>query len=79
MLVADDLVTVSAGTARKSIPIDTFGEFTYLARTRDTSGNFSDDVVAKITIITTRPARSTVVKAYNEDDPATDFTGITND
>lgn len=76
-LSAQPLVTVSAGTARKSIPIDIFGEFTYLARTRDTSGNFSDSV-AKITIITTRPARSTVVAAYNEDDPATDFTVIPN-
>ena len=77
-VVADDLVTVSAGTARKSIPIDTFGEFTYLARTRDTSGNFSDDVVA-ITLTTSRPNRSTIIKAYNEDDPSTAFAGRTND
>jgi len=77
-VVADDLVTVSAGTARKSIPIDTFGEFTYLARTRDTSGNFSDDVVV-ITLTTSRPVRSTVIKAYNEDDPSTAFAGRTND
>ena len=77
-VVADDLVTVSAGTARKSIPIDTFGEFTYLARSRDTSGNFSDDVVA-ITLTTSRPVRSTVIKAYNEDEPTTVFAGRTND
>ena len=76
-LLADDLVTVSAGTARKSIPIDTFGEFTYLARTRDTSGNFSDDVKI-ITLQTSRPVRSTVVAAYNEDDPGTNFTNLTN-
>ena len=76
-VLADDLVTVSAGTARKSIPIDTFGEFTYLARTRDTSGNFSDDVRI-ITLQTSRPVRSTVVAAYNEDDPGTNFTIITN-
>tara|TARA_R110001599_G_scaffold80150_3_gene216733 strand:- start:1738 stop:7743 length:6006 start_codon:yes stop_codon:yes gene_type:complete len=77
-VISDDLVTVSAGTARKSIPIDTFGEFTYIARTRDTSGNFSDDVVA-IVITTTRPNRSTVIKAYSEDAPTTAFAGITND
>ena len=77
-VVADDLVTVSAGTARKSIPIDTFGEFTYLARSRDTSGNFSDGVVA-ITLTTSRPVRSTVIKAYNEDEPTTVFAGRTND
>jgi hypothetical protein len=59
-VASDALVTVSAGTARKSIPIDTFGEFTYLARTRDTSGNFSEDVQS-ITLTTTRPDRSTVV------------------
>ena len=76
-VAADPLVTVSAGTARKSIPIDTFGEFTYLARARDTSGNFSEDV-AGITLTTTRPNRSTVVAAFNEDDPSTTFAGITN-
>jgi len=76
-VASDPLVTVSAGTARKSIPIDTFGEFTYLARARDTSGNFSEDVQA-ITFTTSRPDRSTVVAAYNEDSPGTDFTVITN-
>ena len=76
-VASDPLVTVSAGTARKSIPIDTFGEFTYLARTRDTSGNFSEDV-ASISFTTTRPERSTIVAAYNEDAPGTDFTDITN-
>jgi len=76
-VASDPLVTVSAGTARKSIPIDTFGEFTYLARTRDTSGNLSDDVVS-ITLTTTRPDRSTVVAAFNEDSPSVAFTGITN-
>lgn len=76
-VAADPLVTVSAGTARKSIPIDTFGEFTYLARARDTSGNFSEDV-AGITLTTTRPNRSTVVAAFNEDDPSTQFAGIAN-
>ena len=76
-VAAADLVTVSAGTARKSIPIDTYGEFTYLARTRDTSGNFSESVVG-ITLTTSRPIRSTVVAAYNEDDPSTNFTNIVN-
>jgi len=77
-VVADGLVTVSAGTARKSIPIDTFGEFSYLARTRDTSGNFSDEVVV-ITLTTSRPNRSTVIRAYSEDAPTTIFAGRTND
>ena len=76
-VAAVDLVTISAGTARKSIPIDTYGEFTYLARTRDTSGNFSESVVG-ITLTTSRPIRSTVVAAYNEDAPSVNFTNITN-
>jgi len=70
-------VSVAAGVNRKSIPIDIFGEYSYFARTRDTSGNFSDDVVS-ITLTTSRPKRSTVVAAYNEDSPAIDFTDITN-
>ena len=76
-VASSPLVTVSAGTARKSIPIDTFGTFTYLARTRDTSGNLSDDVVG-ITLTTSRPDRSTVVAAFNEDSPSVNFTDITN-
>jgi hypothetical protein len=76
-IASEPLVTVSAGTARKSIPIDIFGEFTYLVRTRDTSGNFSESVTG-ITITTTRPARATVVAAYNEDSPSVAFAGITN-
>jgi hypothetical protein len=70
-------VTVAAGVNRKSIPIDVFGQFTYLARTRDTSGNLSDDVVAT-TITTTRPITTKVVAAYSEDSPSVDFTDLTN-
>lgn len=76
-LAASDLVTVSAGSGRKSIPIDTFGTFTYLVRTRDTSGNLSEDVVSAI-ITTTRPQRTTTVAAYSEDDPSTQFSSIPN-
>ena len=76
-IAAVPFVSVAAGVTRKSIPIDIFGQFTYLARTRDTSGNFSDDVVA-ITLTTTRPSRSTVVAAFNEDNPGENFTDITN-
>ena len=74
---AELLVTVSAGSGRKSIPIDNYGTYTYLARTLDTSGNFSDSVVG-VTLTTSRPQRSNVIKAYNEDDPTLDFAGITN-
>ena len=72
-LVGEPVVTVSAGTARKSIPIDTFGTFTYYARTRDTSGNLSSsdtDAVRGIVITTTRPSRSSIVQSYSEDSPS---------
>ena len=45
-IIAAPLVTVSAGVNRKSVPIDTLGEFTYLAKTRDTTGNESEDVIS---------------------------------
>lgn len=69
---ATPLVDVSAGSVRKSVPIDMYGEYTYLARTRDTSGNYSEDVVY-FTITTARSQRNTIVAAYSEDDPATIF------
>ncbi len=75
--VATPIVTVSAGSGRKSVPIDTYGTFTYLAMTRDTSGNLSETVVGT-TVTTTRAQRSTTVAAYSEDDPNTPFTLIPN-
>jgi hypothetical protein len=74
---AEPFVTVSAGSGRKSVPIDNYGTYTYLARTLDTSSNFSESVVG-VTITTSRPQRSTVIKAYNEDAPSETFTGIAN-
>jgi hypothetical protein len=76
-LAGNELVTVAAGTARKSIPIITFGTYTYLARTKDTSGNFSESVIG-ITITSTRPKRNTTVFAINEDNPSEDFTSLVN-
>lgn len=74
---SDPFVIVSAGSVRKSIPIDTFGTYTYLARTRDTSGNFSEEVTG-ITLTTTKPQRSTTVAAYSEDLPAVQWADIPN-
>jgi hypothetical protein len=77
-LVASPIVTVSVPSARKSIPIDNYGTYTYLVRTRDTSGNLSADVVGAV-ITTTRSQRSTTVAAFNEDNPADPYiTGLTN-
>ena len=71
------LVIVSAPTSRKSTPIDDYGEFTYLARTVDTSGNFSEDVQS-FTFTTFEPTTATPIAAYNEDSPSVNFTNITN-
>jgi hypothetical protein len=76
-IAASPFVTVAGAEQRITVPIDIFGTYTYLARTRDTSGNFSEGVVA-VTITTVRPKNTDVVAAYNEDDPSTDFTDITN-
>ena len=65
---ADPFVTVSAGSTRKARPIDTFGTFTYLAKTRDTSGNLSSTVVG-VAITTNRTAIVNVFKTYSEDSP----------
>lgn len=75
--VATPIVTVSAGSGRKSVPIDAYGTFTYLAVTKDTSGNLSETVVGT-TVTTSRAQRSTTVAAYSEDNPSESFAGIPN-
>lgn len=75
--VSTPLVTVSSGVNRKSVPIDTFGEFTYLARTRDTSGNFSESVQS-FTFTTVEPPGTEPLFAFNEDSPSVNFSSITN-
>jgi hypothetical protein len=75
--VAQPLVTVSAGSARKSIPIDFYGTYTYFARTRDTSNRLSSEVVGTA-ITTSKPQRSSTIFAYSEDDPAEKFSEIEN-
>ena len=74
---AEDVLSVAAGVNRKSSPIDTFAEFTYLARTKDTSGNFSESVVSTI-LTTVEPIDAETIAAFNEDSPSTNFTDITN-
>lgn len=73
--LATSYVTVAAGTQRKSVPIDNFGTYTYLAKTRDTTGNYSDDVQA-IVITTSRPKRTNVIAAYSEDEPNVPFSDL---
>jgi hypothetical protein len=71
-IFSDPFLTVSAGSTRKSVPISSYGTYTYLARTKDSSGNLSDDIVV-LTLTTTKPQKATTVAAYNEDSPDTQF------
>lgn len=71
------VATVSANLNRVSVPIDVFGTYTYIASTRDTSGNMSDEVVGAV-ITSYRPARNTILAAYNEDSPSVSFTSVAN-
>ena len=76
-IAAVPLLTVAGAEQRITIPIDIYGTFTYLVRTRDTSGNFSDGTTG-IVITTVRPKNTNVVAAFSEDDPGVDFTDIPN-
>lgn len=76
-IAADPFVRVSAGSIRKSVPIDFYGTYTYFVKTLDTSGNLSETVVAT-TVTTSRPEKSNIVAAYSEDSPNDNFTIITN-
>jgi hypothetical protein len=71
-LAGSPLVTISVPSARKSVPIDTYGTFTYLVSRSDTSGNLSQTVTGA-TITTSRAQRSTTVAAYSEDSPSEIF------
>ena len=64
-----EYIVVSAGSTKKSAPIDTFGTFTYLAKTRDTSGNLSDTVVG-VTFTSTKLSSLFLLQAYSEDAPS---------
>ena len=75
---AEPYVVVSNSEEQKTIPIDFYGTFTYLIKTRDTSGNESTSVVG-YTITTINLDLALVSNAYSENSPNTSFiVGITN-
>ena len=77
-VTASEYIVVSSGSTKKSAPIDTFGTFTYLAKTRDTSGNLSDTVVG-VTFTSTKLSSLFLLQAYSEDAPNGNvFVGIPN-
>jgi hypothetical protein len=59
-----------------TLPISSFGPYTYLLRVRDTSDIESADIAASA-ISTVRPSTIRVIKSYNESDPTTSY--ITQD
>jgi len=59
-----------------TLPISSFGPYTYLLRVRDTSDIESVEIGAS-SLLVQRPSTIRVIKAYNESDPATTF--ITQD
>jgi hypothetical protein len=75
---SDEVAIVDARTNRVVVDIDQFGQYTYLARTKDTSGIFSETIVAS-TFTSIAQAFTNVYRAYNEDSPGTAVVaGITN-
>jgi len=75
---SDPVATVDARTNRVVIDIDQFGEFTYLVRTVDTSGIFSEDVVASF-FKSISQQFTNVYRAFSEDDPGGSYVvGVVN-
>ena len=67
-VTASEYVIVSAGSTRKVNSVDTYGTFTYLAKTRDTSGNLSTTTVGVIGT-TVKLSSLFVLQTYSEDTP----------
>lgn len=59
-----------------TLPISSFGPYTYLLRVRDTS-DIESEFIAASALSTVRPSTVRVIKAYNESDPTTSY--ITQD
>ncbi len=77
--LSDKIETISTPATSFIRQIDQFGEQTFLFRTKDTSGNLSE-VIKGISLVVARPILINTFKAWNEDDPSTNFvTGIIND
>jgi hypothetical protein len=75
--IGQPVVIVSAGSVRKSVPIDGYGTYTYLAMTKDTSGNASKEATGSI-ITLVAAQRDRTVFAYSEDDSTDNYSGIVN-
>lgn len=76
---SDDVAKVDARTNRVVIDIDQYGTYTYLVRTKDTSGIFSENIVVS-QFTSTPQSFINVYKAWSEDDPnGTYVSGVRNE
>lgn len=76
-VIAEKIASVSPPSSNKSIPLSSYGTYTYLLRTQNSSGINSATVVRAVLTSVKSQGFSTVA-AYSEDDPTTAFTEITN-
>ena len=76
-ILSSPLVSVADNVNRKSVPIDSYGQYTYLIKTKDTSGNFSEDLSGYV-FTTVKGVSDKVIAAFSEDSPGSNFTTITN-
>jgi len=68
-LLASPVAKVSTPSTSLNLSIFPYGSYTYLVRTKDTSGNYSTTVKG-ITINAVRPSNLTVYRVWSEDDPS---------
>lgn len=76
-LIASDFYTASYPATAINVPIDFYDTYTYLIRTRDTSGNWSETVVS-YTITLIKSYRDTTIAGYSEDQPTVPVSGLAN-
>ncbi len=77
--LSDKIDTIATPATSFIRQLDQFGVQTFLFRTKDTSGNLSEDIKG-VTLNVVRPILINTLKAWSEDDPGTDFiAGIIND
>ena len=67
-LRSTEVDSIAAPSKNISFVIDDFGLYTYFAKTLDSSGNYSDSVVA-VTINVTQPEGDHIIARFSEDNP----------
>tara|TARA_Y100000034_G_C6907825_1_gene421831 strand:- start:1513 stop:4605 length:3093 start_codon:yes stop_codon:yes gene_type:complete len=68
-ITASKVATVATPATSVALSVDVYGDYTFLFKTKDTSGNESTEI-AGIAVSITRPVGFSAFKIYGEDDPA---------